>query len=88
MKAVDKNNSGAIDYSGRNKFLSFIFQNLYWLQSIEKDLSKKKDQKWLSKCLIELKYLKFYMQDGSGTITTEEIKTIFGGNALISDSVW
>ena len=30
----------------------------------------------------------FNWKDGSGTISTEEIKNIFGSNAQIADSVW
>lgn len=52
MSIVDKNNSGAIDYTGKkkknlNNFISFLiiffFKNLLWLQLVVKIYFRNKD---------------------------------------------
>jgi calcium-dependent protein kinase len=31
---------------------------------------------------------KFIIQDGSGSISLEEVKEVFGGSGLVADKVW
>lgn len=68
MSLVDKNNSGAIDYS------EFVLATINRESLVEQER-------------LELAF-KMFDKDGSGSITTDEIKNIFGANALISESVW
>jgi calcium-dependent protein kinase len=67
MKYVDKNDSGAIDYS------EFVLATI--------NRGKLMDQRRLEMAF------KMFDKDGSGLISTSELRTIFGGNQ-ISEKVW
>ena len=67
MRYVDKNDSGAIDYS------EFV------LATISRE-------KLMDQHRLEMAF-KMFDKDGSGLISTSELRAIFGGNQ-ISEKVW
>lgn len=75
MEEVDKNGSGSIDYSGdlSKWLLEFV------AASINRD-------QVLSRQRLEMAF-KTFDKDGSGFLTVDELKEIFGGGR-IPDDIW
>lgn len=68
MNAVDKNNSGSIDYTE------------WVMATINREAL-------LSKQRLDVAF-KMFDKDGSGTLSIDEIKDLFGTHAGISEKVW
>lgn len=68
MNAVDKNNSGSIDYTE-------------WV------MATINREQLLSKQRLDIAF-KMFDKDGSGTLSIEEIKELFGATSGISENVW
>lgn len=71
MTAVDTNDSGAIDYSGKIYLKYNIIE--FVMATINRDTLMEQDR-------LEMAF-RMFDKDGSGSISTEEIKNLFGANA-------
>lgn len=68
MNAVDKNNSGSIDYTE-------------WV------MATINRESLLSKQRLDVAF-KMFDKDGSGTLSLDEIRDLFGNHTGISEKVW